>query len=155
VPENRQIVVARLPDGALREDHFALRRAPVPEPGPAEVLCRTLAITVRAGQRAELQGSSHYVGAPAAGMIMSGTGVARVERSHDRAVPPGSLVAAPTRWQDWSVHRAADLEVLDDEGDAALHLGVLGSSGLTAHCALLQVGRPRDRAQEADDAGRR
>lgn len=141
---NRQIVVATLPTGRLREEDFELRRAAIPEPGDGEVLCRTLAITVRAGQRAQLQGSAHYAGAPSAEVVMSGTGVARVERSNDPAVPAGALVAAATRWQDWSVHRAADVEVLDDEGDATLHLGVLGSSGLTAYVGLIDVGRPRE-----------
>ena len=76
----------------------------MPEPGDGEVLCRTLAITIGAGQRAGLQGSASYAGAPTTGIVMSGTGVARVEVSNDPAFAPGDVVVASTGWQDYSVH---------------------------------------------------
>ena len=143
MPENRQILIASLPQGALAASDFELHDAAVPEPGPGEVLVRTLAITIGAGQRAGLQGSASYAGAPTAGVVMSGTGVGRVEASNDPAVAPGAVVVAPTGWQDYSVHPAAAVAVVEDSGDPALHLGVLGTNGLTAYFGLLDVGRPQ------------
>jgi NADPH-dependent curcumin reductase CurA len=75
---------------------------------------------------------------------MSGTGVARVEASNDPAIAVGDLVTGPTGWQDYSVHPARALTVVEDDGDPALQLGVLGTNGLTAYFGLLDVGRPSE-----------
>ena len=139
---NRQIIVASLPSGALSASDFELRDAPEPQPGEGEVLCRTLAITMGAGQRAGLQGSASYAGAPATGVVMGGTGVARVEASNDPSFRPGDVVVAPTGWQELSVHGARTLQRVDGDADPALHLGALGTNGLTAYFGLLDVGRP-------------
>jgi NADPH-dependent curcumin reductase CurA len=139
---NRQVIIASLPAGALAASDFELRDGPVPEPGPGEVRCRTLAITMGAGQRAGLQGSASYAGAPTTGVVMGGTGVARVEGSNDPTFRDGDIVVAPTGWQELSVHPGRALQHVDDDGDPALHLGVLGTNGLTAYFGLLDVGRP-------------
>ena len=140
---NRQILIASLPNGVLAATDFELRDAPIPEPGDREVLCRTLAITIGAGQRAGLQGSASYAGAPTTGVVMSGTGVARVEASNDPAFAPGDVVVTTTGWQDYSVHAAPSLTRVADDGDPALHLGALGTNGLTAYFGLFDVGRPQ------------
>jgi NADPH-dependent curcumin reductase CurA len=143
MPDNRQILIASLPAGALAESDYELRTTPAPEAGDGEVLCRTLAITIGAGQRAGLQGSASYAAAPTVGIVMPGTGVARVEASNDPSVQPGDLVTGPTGWQDYSVHRAKALTRVDGDGDPALHLGLFGTNGLTAYFGLLDVGQPK------------
>lgn len=143
--DNRQMIIASLPDGPLAEDHFELRVAEQPQPGPDEILCRTLAITIGAGQRAGLQGSASYAGPPVAGRVMNGNGIARVERSADPAFPVGALVSAPTGWQEYSVQPASALTALPADGDPdpGLQLGLLGTNGLTAYFGLLEVGQPQ------------
>lgn len=143
MPENRQVVIASLPTGPLSATDFEVRTAAVPLCGEGHVLCRTLALTIGAGQRAGLQGSASYAGAPVAGVVMGGTGVARVEASNSPAFRPGDLVVAPTGWQDYSVHNANTLRRVDHGSDPALHLGVLGTNGLTAYFGLLDVGKPQ------------
>src|SRR3954463_11801878 len=140
--ENRQVLVASLPEGKLQASDFELRTGPVPEPGDGEVLVRTLAITIGAGQRAGLQGSASYAGAPTTGIVMGGSGVGRVEASNAPSLAPGDLVTGPTGWQDYSVHRARALTKTDGDGDPALHLGLLGTNGLTAYFGILDVGQP-------------
>ncbi|MYB18004.1 MAG: NADP-dependent oxidoreductase [Holophagales bacterium] len=145
--ENRQIIIDSLPTDRLEPGNYALRTVEAPAPGDGEVLCRTLAITIGAGQRAGLQGSASYAGAPRAGIVMSGTAVARVEASSDDAVPVGSLVVCPAGWQDYSVHAAAKVRVVDDGssgGDPAHHLGVYGTNGLTAYFGLFDVGEQKE-----------
>ena len=141
--DKRQIIVATLPADRLEAEHFELRTVPAPEPGPGEVLCRTLAITIGAGQRAGLQGSAGYAGAPVTGVVMGGTAVARVEASNVAELPPGTRVVCPAGWQDYSVHRADQVTVVDAEGDPADQLGVYGTNGLTAYFGLFEVGRPQ------------
>ena len=141
--ENRQIVIASLPAGRLAAENFELRTAPAPTPGDGEVLCRTLVLTIGAGQRAGLQGSASYAGAPTTGIVMGGTAVARVEASNAASVPVGALVTCPAGWQDYSVHAAEAVNVVDDDGDPAHHLGVYGTNGLTAYFGLFAVGEPK------------
>ena len=138
--DNRQVVIAALPTDKLEPDHFALQTEPAPQPGEGEVLCRTLVLTVGAGQRAGLQGSASYAGAPRSGIVMGGSAVARVEQSDDERVAVGSLVTCPAGWQDYSVHRASGLHVVDGDGDPAHHLGVYGTNGPTAYFGLFDLG---------------
>ena len=140
---NEQIVIARVPDGPLAAEHFEVRAAPAPACGDGEVLCRTLALTIGAGQRAGLQGSASYAGAPRAGVVMGGTGVARIEQSKASGFVAGDLVVGPTGWQTLSVHKASALRKVPAGADPALHLGVLGTNGLTAYFGLLDLGKPK------------
>jgi NADPH-dependent curcumin reductase CurA len=141
--ENQQILIAAVPDGPLSPEHFELHRTPAPVCGDGEVLCRTLALTIGAGQRAGLQGSASYAGAPQAGIVMGGTGVARVEASRAEGFAPGDLVVGPTGWQTLSLHKPRALRKVPAGSDPALHLGVLGTNGLTAYFGLLDLGRPQ------------
>ena len=141
-PLNRQMVIATLPSDALTVSNFELLTAPVPAPGAGEVLCRTIALTIGAGQRAGLQGSASYAGAPVAGRVMGGTGIAFVTQSNDPAVAVGDLVRGDTGWQDYSVQKARSLQKVDPALDPAHHLGALGTNGLTAFFGLTDIGRP-------------
>ncbi len=143
MPENRQVMIASLPQGPLRAEDFEVTPSAIPRPREGNILCRTLAFTIGAGQRAGLQGSASYAGAPMAGVVMGGTGVARVEESNSDAFRPGDLVVGPTGWQEFSVQDPRQLRVIPPGADPALHLGVLGINGLTAYFGLLKVGQPR------------
>src|SRR5678815_537617 len=123
---NRQMMIAALPDGALKPSDFELHDAPVPEPGAGQVLVRTVAITIGAGQRAGLQGSASYAGAPEVGRVMGGGGVGTVEASNHPKVAVGDLVRADTGWQEYSVHDGDRVGTLDATVDPAHHLGALG-----------------------------
>ncbi len=141
--ENRQMVIAALPSGRLQAKDFELKTGDAPTPGEGEVLCRTLVLTIGAGQRAGLQGSASYAGAPQTGIVMGGTAVARVEASHYSAIQPGDLVVCASGWQDYSVHPGNKVTVVESRGDPADHLGVYGTNGLTAYFGLFEVGQPR------------
>ena len=141
--QNRQIVIETLPTEKLEVGHFALRSAQAPHPGDGEVLCRTLALTVGAGQRAGLQGSASYAGAPRTGVVMGGSAVARVEASNAHGFPVGTLVTCPSGWQDYAIHKAAGVNVVERGGDPAHHLGVYGTNGLTAYFGLFDLGEPK------------
>ena len=141
--DNRQVLIASVPQGPLTEENFEVHTGAVPEPGNGEVLCRTLALTIGAGQRAGLQGSASYAGAPKAGVVMGGTGVARVEASNAAGFAAGDLVVGPTGWQEYAAIDAAQLRAIPAGADPALHLGVLGTNGLTAYFGLLEIGRPQ------------
>lgn len=140
---NRQILLARVPAGPLSVDDYEPRDGDVPTPGEDEVLVRTTALTVGAGQRAGLQGSAGYAGAPVTGVVMPGLGVGRVEASNAAGISTGDLVVGMTGWQEFAVLGAHDARVVEDDVDPALHLSLFGTNGLTAYFGLYDVGRPQ------------
>ena len=142
MPENRQIVNVSLPTGRLQASDFSVQGAPIADLADGQVLCRTVALTIGAGQRAGLQGSASYAGAPVTGVVMGGTGLATVEESRSSGFQPGDVVVGPTGWQEYSIHEPSALRSVVGEVDPALQLGLLGTNGLTAYFGLLDVGRP-------------
>ncbi len=138
--QNRRVVIAALPEDRLEPSNFAVEVGPLPEVGPDHVLCRTTAITIGAGQRAGLQGSASYAGAPEVGAVMGGSGLAEVVASGSADFAAGEMVRATTGWQDYSVHRPESLAPVDRAVDPAHLLGPLGINGLTAYFGLFDVG---------------
>lgn len=139
--ENFRMVIASMPEDQLRVEDYAQETRPIPQPGPGQVLCRTLAITIGAGQRAGLQGSASYAGAPKVGDVMGGSGIAEVVASESPDFAVGDRVRAMTGWQSHSVHDATHLTAVVGDADPAILLGPLGTNGLTAYFGLLDVGR--------------
>ncbi len=135
------MVIASMPEDQLRVEDYAQETRPIPQPGPGQVLCRTLAITIGAGQRAGLQGSASYAGAPKVGDVMGGSGIAEVVASESPDFAVGDRVRAMTGWQSHSVHDATHLTAVVGDADPAILLGPLGTNGLTAYFGLLDVGR--------------
>src|SRR2546430_9775036 len=101
------MMIASLPEGALKTSDFELASGDVPDLGDGQVLCRTLAITIGAGQRAGLQGSASYAGAPEAGRGMGRAGVARGEAAKDPSGALGDLVSGVTGGPGYSRPAAA------------------------------------------------
>jgi NADPH-dependent curcumin reductase CurA len=140
---SERVVVDHLPEGALTGAEFRLEGCDVPEPADGEVLVRVQAITIGAGQRAGLQGSASYAGAPSTGVVMGGTGAGVVEVSRAPGVEAGTVVVGPTGWRRHAVLPADQVRPVDGDLDPALHLGVLGTNGLTAYFGLFTVAQPR------------
>lgn len=137
------MIIASLPEGQLKPTDYELREVDTPQPSEGQILCRTLAITIGAGQRAGLQGSASYAGAPEAGRIMGGSGIARVEASAHPDLAVGDVVRADTGWQEYSVHDGGSVGKVDPGVDPALLLGALGTNGLTAYFGLTDIGDPK------------
>ena len=141
---NRQVLIKSLPQGALAASDFEVVTTADPVAADGEVLVRTVALTIGAGQRAGLQGSASYAGAPTTGVVMGGTGVGRVEASNAEGIAVGDLVAGATGWQELAVLPARSVQKVDDDVDPALHLSLFGTNGLTAYFGLLEIGQPKD-----------
>ena len=139
---NRQILLASLPDGPLRADHFLLRTVPVPQPTAGQVLVRTLFLSLDAANRAWMQGAT-YRAAVGAGDVMPGGVLAEVVESHAEGFAPGDLVMTESGWQDYAAVAAEGLRKLPRIEPLTHLLGVYGIAGLTAYFGLLEVGRPQ------------
>jgi NADPH-dependent curcumin reductase CurA len=131
---NRRIVLAALPAGRLAPSHFAEVEAPLPVPGPGEVLCRTLLASLDPVNRAQMRGRTYREGLDV-GDVMPAFTVSEL--------PDGTIVAGEGGWQEYAALPARSVVPLDVRGPLTHHLSVLGLNGLTAYFGLLEVGRVR------------
>ncbi|HEY2178443.1 MAG TPA: NADP-dependent oxidoreductase [Caulobacteraceae bacterium] len=140
--DNRQIVLAQLPQGKLAAEHFAGRVAERPTPGEGEVLLKVLYMSLDAANRAWMQGAT-YRSALQAGDVMAGGALAEVVESRADHLKPGDLVFADTGWQEWAVLSARHLRAVPRMEPLTHLLSVYGVAGLTAYFGLLECGRPK------------
>lgn len=136
------VVVASLPEDRLTGDEFRIETRDLPPLGDGQIQAKVLAFTIGAGQRAGLQGSAHYAGATEGGMIMNATGVAVVEASRANGIREGDWIVGQTGWATHTQLAGDQVRVVSPELDPSLHLGLLGSTGLTAYFGLTKIGNP-------------
>jgi NADPH-dependent curcumin reductase CurA len=136
--DNTQIVLVERPTGKLQESHFEIRQGPMPVPGDAQVLVRTILLSQDAANRAWMQGAT-YRDAVNPGDVMHGYALCEVVESNAPDHQPGDLVLGEAGWQQFAaldaraVQRAAKIRPLTHL------LSVIGIAGKTAYHGLLSV----------------
>ena len=137
------VVLAQTPSGVPQPSDFALREAPMPEPGDGEVLCATEYLSLDPYMRGQISGR-HISGSVQPGDTMLGETVSRVLASSSREFKTGERVTCFGGWRSHSLHAAADLRRLpDDFPRPSLALSALGMPGLTAWAGLYRRARPQ------------
>jgi NADPH-dependent curcumin reductase CurA len=141
---NRQIVLAARPVGLPKPADFRLVEAPVPEPGPGEMLVRGLYLSLDPYMRGRMSDARSYARPVAIGEVMVGAVVGEVVRSGHPDFAEGDVVEERLGWQEYGISRGRDTRKIDPSlGPVSTALGVLGMPGLTAYFGLLEVGQPR------------
>lgn len=142
--QNTQVAIKKLPEGELKESHFEVTSAPVPEPADGQVAVRNILLSVDAANRAWMQGAT-YRSAIEAGQVMDGYGVGEVIASKAEGLEPGDLVAASIGWQTHSVHKGRHCVKLPKDYRPVSHfLSLLGIAGKTAYHGLTWIGEPEE-----------
>ncbi len=137
----KEIAVAELPAGALRQTHFTLREVDLPAPGPGEVLLRVILISIDAAARAWLQGAT-YRAPVRTGDAMPCYALCEVVESNARGLAKGDLVAGEAVWADYAVVPAQYVQKVPAIRPLTHHLSAYGIAGKTAFHGLISVGRP-------------
>ena len=137
----RQIVVRDLPKDTLGPEHFELREADLPEPGPDEARMRVILMSIDAANRAWMQGAT-YREAVRAGDVMHTYAIGEITASNDPALAPGDLVAAEAGWAEEVNIKARRAVKLASVRPLSHLISVFGIAGKTAYHGLVQVGRP-------------
>ena len=141
---NRQIVLARRPEGMPRESDFRLVETPVPRPGAGEALVRALYLSIDPYMRARISGQGIYGKAIAVGDVMVGGVVGEIVESNDPRMTRGDIVSGMLGWQDYAVASAKALRKIDRQAaPITTALYVLGMPALTAYFGLLDICRPQ------------
>ena len=134
---NRQITLARYPEGLPVEEDFKLLESSLPLAGPGQVLCKTRFLSLDPYMRSQIAGR-HISGTIAPGDLMRGEAVCEVVESRDSSISPGSTVRCMAGWQEYSVHGADKVQIVYPEVQPASYaLSLLGMTGLTAWAGMV------------------
>ena len=146
MPEtSRQIRLARRPQGEPVAADFELARVPKPEPGPGQVLTRTIYLSLDPYMRGRMNAEKSYADPVPIGGVMEGGGVGVVEVSNFSGLAADDIVVGRTGWQDYAVSDGAALRKVDPTvAPISTAVGVLGMPGMTAYTGLLNIGQPKE-----------
>ncbi len=141
---NQQIRLVRRPVGEPTVEDFRLVEEAVPTPGDGEVLLRTQWLSLDPYMRGRMSEARSYVSPAALDSVMVGGTVGKVVTSNDPRFAVGDLALGYGGWQQFSVESAASLQKLDPAmARPSYALGILGMPGMTAYCALNDIGAPK------------
>jgi NADPH-dependent curcumin reductase CurA len=142
----REIRLAARPVGWPTAETFEIAEAPVPEPGPGQVLIRNVYMSVDPYMRGRMNDVKSYMPPFRIGEPLDGGAVGEVVASNAEAVPAGSFVVHGLGWREYAVTDAARARVVDPAAAPTLsaYLGLLGMTGLTAYVGLLDIAQFRE-----------
>ncbi len=143
-PTNRQWLLAKRPDGMVGRHNFDFHEAEAPEPGPGEVLVKTLYLAFEPAMRGWMEDRESYIPPVGVGEVMRGGIVGQVVESNASERPVGSFVQCMTGWQEYAVIPAAQATPVPEGTPLTWPLGVLGITGLTAYFGMLDIGKPTE-----------
>ena len=143
-PVNRQLTLARRPEGRVSLDDFTLKETSPPTVENGTVLARTLFLSVDPTNRVWMKDIPQYMPPVAIGEVMRSGGLAEVVDSRLDGFSPGDLVFGMTGWQDYALLRpggALGLAKLPAVPGLAPEkfLGVCGPNGVTAYAGMIEV----------------
>ena len=140
---NQKYLLAKRPDGVPDRDTFDLVEEPVPDPGPGEVLVRTLYLSVDPYMRGRMDAGESYAEPWAVGDPMEGSVVGEVVETNGADLEPGDIVTGDLEWAEYATASATDLQEVDpSHGPVSTALGVLGMPGRTAYFGVREVLEP-------------
>jgi NADPH-dependent curcumin reductase CurA len=139
-----RIVLAARPVGEPKESDFRIEAMPVPQPGPGQMLLRTLYLSLDPYMRGRMSDARSYATPVAIGQVMEGRTISEVMASNLDGFAPGDIVLSPSGWQTHAVSDGKNLRKIDPAlAPVSTALGVLGMPGMTAYTGLLDIGRPK------------
>ena len=141
---NRQVLLARRPQGPVSESDFRIVDAPMPQPADGEVLVRNEWLSLDPYMRGRMSDAKSYVPPAALDAVMVGQTVGEVVTSRDPRFASGDKVLTNLGWQSHGAAKAADLTKVDAQrAPPSYYLGVLGMPGITAWFGLFEIGQPK------------
>lgn len=140
----QSIIFAKRPAGAITDDTFIVRSSTIPDPGPGEVLTRTLWLSIDPYMRGRLnEGATYATGTPL-GSVMTGETIGEVVASAHPGFAPGDIVAGAFGWETHILSGGDSLtRVPRDGAPLSTYLGVLGMPGTTAYSGMEDIGQPK------------
>ena len=143
---NHRVLLARRPEGLVQPDDFTFDAAPIPEPGPGEMLVRTEWLGIDATVRTWLSRAEGYIEPVEIGEVVRSSGLGRCIASRSDRIREGETITTLTGWQEYVVVNDDPMLTtpLADGADPLAALAVYGAAGLTAYVGLTEIGKIRE-----------
>jgi NADPH-dependent curcumin reductase len=140
--KNRQWLLARRPEGAIKDSDFNFVETEAPTPGAGQVLVRNIMLSCDPTQRGWIAFDT-YLPAVKIGEVVRSMGAGRIVASKNPDFAVGDIVSGLVGWQDYVVmNPKGQLNKLPPAAPLELAMSVFGATGITAYFGLLDVGRP-------------
>lgn len=143
---NRRWVLRRRPQGEIAPGDLELETAPVPEPGPGEVLVRNVYLSLDPTNRIWMSDIDQYMPPVELGEVMRGGTIGVVVSSPSGRFQQGQIVNPGIGgWQDYTLAAEAMTTPVPVAPGVPLtaYMSVLGMTGLTAWAGMVDIGRPQ------------
>lgn len=139
---NRQLLLARHPEGRIRDEDFRLVDAPLASLADGQVQVRTIYLSIDPTMRVWLHPTDNYLPMIQPGEVFRGIGIGVVEATRHPGFAQGTLVQGLFGCQQRVISDGSDLLVLPDIAPLPVtaHFSLLGHIGMTAYCGLVKVG---------------
>ena len=118
--QNTRITLASRPVGIPKESDFRIETAPVPEPGPGEMLLKTLWLSLDPYMRGRMSERKSYAKPLEIGDVITGGVVAQVIESNIPDFKPGEIVSGMYGWQQYAIARPGDFRLYKVDPDLSL-----------------------------------
>ncbi|MBD3003170.1 NADP-dependent oxidoreductase [Streptomyces sp. 5-10] len=139
-PTGREWHLVARPQGWPKPEDFALREAPVSQPGPGQALVRNLYMSVDPYMRGRMNDVKSYTPPFQLDRPMEGGAVGKVVASNAEGISVGDHILHFGGWREYATVDAKSAVTVDPEvAPLPAYLGVLGMPGLTAYAGLLEV----------------
>jgi NADPH-dependent curcumin reductase len=145
--DNRQILLAERPHGALSESVTTLVSTPRPECGEGEALIKVAMLSIDPTIRTWMDDAPGYLPPIQLGDVIRGSGAGVVVESKSDHYHVGDFVFGFTDWQEWVIADNDRRFSLIPSGmglDLATVLNVLGVTGITGYFGMTDVGQVKD-----------
>ena len=139
---NRQWVLRQRPQGLIQDGDLELIETPVPDLKEAEVLVRTIYLSLDPTNRTWMNDSQGYLPPVGLGEVMRGLTLGVVEQSKSERFKAGDIVTPLSGgWADYAVVHEQGLRAVHRAPVMPLtaNLSVLGMTGLTAYFGVTDV----------------
>jgi len=141
--KNRQWLLARRPEGAIKDSDFNFVETEAPTPGEGQVLVRNIMLSCDPTQRGWIAFDT-YLPAVKIGEVVRSMGAGRIVASKNPDFAVGDIVSGLVGWQDYvAMHPKGQLNKLPPGAPLEMAISVLGLTGLTAYFGLLDISKPR------------
>ena len=138
---NRQVLLARRPQGWVTQADFRLVETPLPELAEGQVLVRNRYLSLDPYMRMRMNDTPSYAPKVELGQLMVGGTVGEVIDTRSAALKNGDIVSGLLGWQLYAAERPERLRRIDTPiAPLSAYLGVLGMPGVTAWVGLELVG---------------
>ena len=146
---NRQVRLAKRPEGAATRDNWQFTTEPVGEPAEGGVLVKTLSLSLDPAMRGWMNEGKSYIPPVEIGAVMRAGGVGRVVASRNPAFAAGDTVYGMLGVQEYilipqeDIKRNGLVKIDLRAGSITQWLNVLGMPGMTGYFGLMDIGEPK------------